>query len=79
MAQQFKDMKVRLDPDKADKIKLWLDSGTARVSFTAAMGLLMDALHDQMYGDCTLEVLAISIQQAAKEGQNRIEQKRAGR
>lgn len=79
MAQQFKDMKVRLDPDKADAIKLWLDSGTARVSFTTAMGLLMEALHDRMFGECTLEVLAVCLQDAAEDGQHRIEQRRAGR
>ena len=77
--QEFKDMKVRLDPEKADDIKRWLDSGTARVSFTAAMSLLMEALHEQITGDCTVQVLSIAIPEAAKKGKARIEQRRAGR
>jgi len=77
--QEFKDMKVRLDPEKADRIKLWLDSGAAKVSFTAAMGILMDALHDEIYGECNLEVLSVTIPKAAKRGRQLLEQRRAGR
>jgi hypothetical protein len=77
--QAFKDMKVRLDSEKADDIKRWLDSGTARVSFTAAMGILMEALHDELYGDASVEVLSVVIPRAATKGRGEIDRRRAGR
>ena len=80
MEQEFKEMKVRLPSGEANRIKLWLDSGPTKVSFTAAMSILMEALHDELYGEeATIEVLSIVIPKAVKRGRQVLEQRRAGR
>ena len=75
----MKDMKVRLPEEKAEDIKLWLASGTVRISFTGLMVALMEAFHDEITDkECTIDTVAESIRDSVKIGRATVEARRAG-
>jgi hypothetical protein len=79
MSKHQTEVKVRLDPDLAQDLQVWLRSGTVPVSFKSVMSMLAEELHKISHGDCTVEVLATEIPAAALRAHARVEQKKAGR
>lgn len=73
----MKEMKVRLDPDKATDVQLWLASGTVRVSFTGLLNALLTAFHAEIAGkEPCLDVIAEAIQTSVRITHHELDQHR---
>jgi hypothetical protein len=75
----MKEMKVRLPEDKADDIRLWLASGSARISFTRLVELLVSNFHAEVMGqESTLEVVSKGLKDSVKVTKIEMERRRFG-